>query len=46
MSNYFDFSKDRENEMKALDTYPSNIKLYSKLAIIGRGAFGSVSLLN
>ncbi len=24
------------------DTYPSNIKLYSKETIIGQGAFGSV----
>lgn len=33
-----------KKNQKDLDTYPSNIKLYQKLAIIGRGAFGSVSL--
>jgi hypothetical protein len=30
-------------ELKDCDTYPSNIKLYNKQSIIGRGAFGSVS---
>jgi hypothetical protein len=35
--------KPSSPELKDCDTYPSNIKLYNKQSIIGRGAFGSVS---
>lgn len=36
---------NQKGEISECDTYPTNIKLYHKLAVIGRGAFGCVRII-
>lgn len=41
MNSKVEFSNN-QNEVKSYGTYPTDIKLYEKIRIIGQGAFGNV----